>query len=124
VVRLRGSGASGLKPILIICHLDVVEARREDWTTDPFEFVEKDGYFYGRGTQDMKGADAVLVTTMIRFKKEGYHPDRDIILALTADEEGGSSNGVEWLVKNHRELTRSSSSIPMVAACNSKTASR
>jgi acetylornithine deacetylase/succinyl-diaminopimelate desuccinylase-like protein len=104
VVRLRGSGASGLKPILIICHLDVVEARREDWTTNPFQFLEKDGYFYGRGTQDMKDNDAVLVTTFIRFQREGYRPDRDLILALTADEEGGRSNGVDWLLRNHRDL--------------------
>ena len=82
----------------------MVEARREDWTTDPFQFVEKDGYYYGRGTQDMKDGDAVMVTTLIRFKKEGYVPDRDIILALTADEEGGTSNGVDWLIRNHREL--------------------
>jgi acetylornithine deacetylase/succinyl-diaminopimelate desuccinylase-like protein len=104
VARLRGMGAGGLKPILIIGHLDVVEARREDWTTDPFQFVEKDGYFYGRGTQDMKVDDAVLMTTFIRFQREGYRPSRDIILALTADEEGGKSNGVDWLLKNHREL--------------------
>src|ERR1700693_4586329 len=102
VVRLHGTGSG--KPILIIGHLDVVEARREDWTTDPFQFVEKDGYFYGRGTQDMKVNDAVLVTTFIRFKREAYQPNRDIILALTADEEGGKSNGVEWLLKNHRDL--------------------
>ncbi len=102
VVRLRGTGAA--KPILIIGHLDVVEARREDWTTDPFQFVEKDGFFYGRGTQDMKVNDAILMVTLIRFRREGYHPDRDIILALTADEEGGSFNGVDWLLKNHRNL--------------------
>jgi acetylornithine deacetylase/succinyl-diaminopimelate desuccinylase-like protein len=82
----------------------VVEARREDWTTDPFKFIEKDGYYYGRGTQDMKVSDAIVVTTFIRFKREGYVPDRDIILALTADEEGGKSNGVDWLLKNHRDL--------------------
>ena len=104
VVRYHGTDSAGLKPILIIGHLDVVEARREDWSTDPFQFVEKDGYFYGRGTQDMKVNDAILVTTFIRFKREGYRPDRDIILALTADEEGGSSNGVDWLLKNHRDL--------------------
>ncbi len=104
VARLRGRGAGGLKPILIICHLDVVEARREDWTTDPFQFLEKDGYFYGRGTQDMKDSDAILVTTFIRLKREGFKPDRDIILALTADEEGGTANGVDWLLKNHRDL--------------------
>jgi acetylornithine deacetylase/succinyl-diaminopimelate desuccinylase-like protein len=102
VVRLHGNGKH--KPVLLIGHLDVVEARREDWTTDPFQFVEKEGYYYGRGTQDMKDGDAIMVTTLIRFKKEGYVPDRDIILALTADEEGGTSNGVDWLIKNNREL--------------------
>jgi acetylornithine deacetylase/succinyl-diaminopimelate desuccinylase-like protein len=102
VVRLHGSGKH--KPILLIGHLDVVEARREDWTTDPFQFVEKEGFFYGRGTQDMKSGDAIMMTALIRMKKEGYQPDRDIILALTADEEGGKSNGVDWLLKNHREL--------------------
>jgi acetylornithine deacetylase/succinyl-diaminopimelate desuccinylase-like protein len=103
VVRLRGVSI-GVKPILIICHLDVVEARREDWTTDPFQFVEKDGYFYGRGTQDMKSGVAILVTTLIRLRKENFKPNRDIILALTADEEGDTSNGVSWLLKNHRQL--------------------
>ena len=102
VARLHGTGRA--KPILFIGHLDVVEARRSDWSTDPFQFVEKDGYFYGRGTQDMKESDAVLVTTFIRLKKEGFQPDRDLILALTADEEGGASNGVDWLLKNHRDL--------------------
>ena len=82
----------------------MVEAHREDWTTDPFQFVEKDGFYYGRGTQDMKDGDAIMVTTLIRFKNEGYMPDRDIILALTADEEGGKSNGVDWLLKNQRAL--------------------
>lgn len=104
VARYRGKPGSKRKPILIIGHLDVVEARREDWTTDPFEFVEKDGYYYGRGTQDMKVSDAIAVTDFIRMKKEGFVPDRDIILALTADEEGGKSNGVDWLLKNHRDL--------------------
>lgn len=102
VVRLHGTGKH--KPVLLIGHLDVVEARREDWTTDPFQLIEKDGFFYGRGTQDMKSGDAIMVTTLIRMKKEAYKPDRDIILALTADEEGGKSNGVDWLLKNHREL--------------------
>ena len=102
VARLHGSGAH--RPVLLIGHLDVVEARRSDWTTDPFQLVEKDGYFYGRGTEDMKGDDAVWVTEFIRFKREGFHPDRDLILALTADEEGGTSNGIDWLLKNHREL--------------------
>ena len=104
VARFHGKGDGTLKPILIIGHLDVVEARREDWTTDPFQFVEKDGYFYGRGTQDMKGSDATLVTAFVRLKREGYQPNRDLILALTADEEGGQSNGVSWLLKNHRDV--------------------
>jgi len=101
VVRYHGSGAR--KPILFIGHLDVVEARREDWTTDPFQFVEKDGYFYGRGTEDMKFGDALLVTNFIRLRNEGFVPDRDLILALTADEEGGTANGVDWLLTNHRD---------------------
>jgi acetylornithine deacetylase/succinyl-diaminopimelate desuccinylase-like protein len=101
VVRLRGTARR--KPVLFIGHLDVVEALRKDWTTDPFEFIEKDGYFYGRGTEDMKEGDAILVTNFIRLKKEGYLPDRDLIIALTADEEGGSSNGVDWLLKAHRD---------------------
>jgi len=102
VARIHGTGAH--KPILLIGHLDVVEARREDWTTDPFKFVEKDGFFYGRGSQDMKSGDAIMVTTFIRMKQAGFKPDRDIVLALTADEEGGKSNGVDWLLKNHRDL--------------------
>jgi acetylornithine deacetylase/succinyl-diaminopimelate desuccinylase-like protein len=104
VARYRGRQGSGKKPMLIIGHLDVVEAKREDWTSDPFVFTEKDGYFYGRGTQDMKESDAASVATFIRLKREGFVPDRDIILALTADEEGGKSNGVDWLLKNHRDL--------------------
>jgi len=101
IVRYHGTGAR--KPVLFIGHLDVVEARREDWTTDPFVFVEKDGYFYGRGAEDMKSGDALLVTSFIRLRKEGYVPDRDLILALTADEEGGTANGVDWLLKTHRD---------------------
>jgi acetylornithine deacetylase/succinyl-diaminopimelate desuccinylase-like protein len=104
VARLRGTTSTASKPILIIAHLDVVEAKRSDWTTDPFQFIEKDGYFCGRGTQDMKDSDAIAVTTFIRFLKEGYKPNRDIILALTADEEGGTANGVDWLLKHHRDL--------------------
>ena len=101
VVRFRGTGKH--KPILFIGHLDVVEALRTDWTTDPFEFIEKDGFFYGRGTEDMKEGDAILATNFIRLRKENFVPDRDLILALTADEEGGSANGVDWLLKQHRD---------------------
>ncbi len=102
VVRLRGTGAA--RPVLFIGHLDVVEARRSDWSFDPFEFREEGGYFYGRGTQDMKADDAILVATFLRLKAEGYKPARDMILALTSDEETGDFNGVQWLVKNHRDL--------------------
>jgi acetylornithine deacetylase/succinyl-diaminopimelate desuccinylase-like protein len=104
VVRLRGAGVAGRKPILVICHLDVVEAKRSDWSTDPFQFVEKDGYFYGRGTQDVKENDAALITDLIRFQQEKWRPNRDIIVALTSDEESGKFNGVDWLLKNHRDL--------------------
>src|SRR5580704_9990180 len=101
VARLHGTGSQ--KPILFLAHLDVVEARREDWTTDPFQFVEKEGYFYGRGTVDIKDGAAILVTNFIRMRKAGLVPNRDLILALTADEEGGNFNGVEWLLKHHRD---------------------
>jgi acetylornithine deacetylase/succinyl-diaminopimelate desuccinylase-like protein len=103
VVRVRGNGA-GRKPVLIICHLDVVEARRSDWTTDPFQFVEKDGYFYGRGAQDVKDNDAALIADLIRLHHEGWRPGRDLIVALTADEEGGKANGVDWLLRHRRDL--------------------
>jgi len=104
VVRLRAAGPTTEKPVLFLCHMDVVEALRSDWHTDPFEFVEKDGYYYGRGTQDMKDSDAALVATFLRLHKEGYKPKRDLILALTADEEGGKFNGADWLVRQHRDL--------------------
>ena len=100
VARYKGTGQRG--SILFIGHLDVVEARREDWSIDPFRFIESDGYFYGRGTRDMKSGDAILVETFVRLKRENYQPDRDLILALTADEEGGDYNGVDWLLKEHR----------------------
>jgi acetylornithine deacetylase/succinyl-diaminopimelate desuccinylase-like protein len=106
VVRYHGAGAR--KPILLLAHIDVVEAKREDWTTDPFVFLEKDGYFYGRGTADDKAQAAVWVANLLRYKREGFRPDRDLILALTADEEGGGPyNGVDWLLKNHRNLIES-----------------
>jgi acetylornithine deacetylase/succinyl-diaminopimelate desuccinylase-like protein len=102
VVRMRGTGAR--KPVLLLAHLDVVEAKREDWSFDPFKFLEQDGYYYGRGTSDDKAMAAIFVANLIRFKQEGFVPDRDIIVALTADEEGGDFNGVDWLIKNHRGL--------------------
>ncbi|HET9838700.1 MAG TPA: M20/M25/M40 family metallo-hydrolase [Candidatus Angelobacter sp.] len=102
VVRIHGRGPA--KPILFIGHLDVVQALRQDWSMDPFKFNEADGFFYGRGTSDIKQGDAILVANFLRLKKEGWTPARDLILALTADEEGGQSNGIQWLLKNHREL--------------------
>src|SRR5882672_5847123 len=109
IARYRGKAGKTLRPILIIGHLDVVEARPEDWTTDPFQFVEKDGYYYGRGTQDMKASDAIMVTDFIRLKQERFVPDRDIILTLTADEEGVSigsyDTGVEFYYDFLKKLT-------------------
>lgn len=102
VVRLHGHGNK--RPVLFIGHLDVVEAPRVDWTTDPFKLIEKDGYFYGRGTLDMKSGDAIAIATLIRLRKEGFKPNRDIIVALTAGEESFKDNGVKWLVEQHREL--------------------
>ncbi len=102
VARYRGKGK--LPPVLFIGHLDVVEALREDWSFDPFKFLEMDGFFYGRGTSDMKGEDANMVANLIRLKQEGFVPDRDIIVALTDHEEGGIANGVSWLIKNRRDL--------------------
>ena len=102
VVRYRGTGAK--RPMILLAHLDVVEARREDWSMDPFVLTEKDGYFYGRGTADDKTMAAVFVANLLRLKSEGFTPSRDIILMLTADEEGGPENGVKWLLANHRPL--------------------
>jgi acetylornithine deacetylase/succinyl-diaminopimelate desuccinylase-like protein len=105
VVRLRGRDKN-TKPLLFIAHLDVVQALKQDWSPnlDPFKLNEVDGYFYGRGTTDVKEGDTFLVSSFIRLKREGWVPSRDLILALTADEEGGESNGIQWLLKNHREL--------------------
>ena len=103
VVRYHGSGR--LRPILLLAHTDVVEAKREDWSMDPFTLTEKDGYFYGRGVGDDKAQAAVWIANLIRYRREGFKPDRDIIVALTADEEGGGPyNGVKWLLKNKRQL--------------------
>jgi acetylornithine deacetylase/succinyl-diaminopimelate desuccinylase-like protein len=103
VVRYRGKGLG--KPVLFLGHLDVVEAKPEDWSVDPFKLTEKDGWFYGRGTIDMKDGDAALLETLIRLKREGFVPDRDVIAAFTADEEaGGDANGPAFLLKEHRDL--------------------
>ena len=102
VARLRGSG--GKRPLLLLAHLDVVEARREDWTLEPFAFTERDGFFYGRGTTDDKAQAAIWIANLVRYKQEGFVPVRDIIVALTADEEGGPDNGVQWLLANHKIL--------------------
>jgi acetylornithine deacetylase/succinyl-diaminopimelate desuccinylase-like protein len=103
VVRLRGTGKA--RPLLLLAHLDVVEARREDWSVDPFTLLEKDGFFYGRGSGDDKAQAAIWVANLIRYKQEGVRFARDLIVALTADEEGGGPfNGVDWLLANRREL--------------------
>ena len=104
VARYRGTNRR--KPLLLMAHLDVVEALPADWSVDPFKLTERAGYFWGRGTTDDKAMAAVWVATFIRLRREGYVPDRDLILALTADEEADSSNdnGASWLLKSHREL--------------------
>jgi len=104
VFRLRGRGKA--KPILFLAHLDVVEARREDWSLDPFTLTERNGYFYGRGTMDIKDEAADLVANLLRLKAEGYVPNRDIVVALTDDEETGDDNGVSWLLQHRPELIR------------------
>lgn len=102
VARMRGTGARG--PMLMLAHLDVVEADPSEWETPPFRFVERDGFFYGRGTTDQKAMASIWTANLIRMRREGIVPDRDLILALTADEEGGEHNGARWLVENRREL--------------------
>jgi acetylornithine deacetylase/succinyl-diaminopimelate desuccinylase-like protein len=104
VARLRGSGAK--RPMILMAHIDVVPARREDWSTDPFKLVEQDGHYYGRGTGDDKFMAAAFVANLARYRKEGYRPDRDLILVLETDEEIGDANGlgITWLIKNQRAL--------------------
>jgi acetylornithine deacetylase/succinyl-diaminopimelate desuccinylase-like protein len=104
VARIRGR-SSARKPVLLLAHLDVVEALKSDWSPDldPFVFTERDGYYYGRGTADDKAMAAIFVANVFRMKREGWVPDRDVIIALTADEESGPANGVDWLLKNHRD---------------------
>ena len=104
VARLRGSGAR--RPILLLAHLDVVPANPADWSVEPFKLTERDGYFYGRGTSDDKYMAASFVANLIRYRQEGYKPDRDIIVALETDEEILDRNalGIQWLLKHHRDL--------------------
>src|SRR6185437_13904389 len=104
VARLRGTGAR--KPILLVAHIDVVPASREDWSTDPFKLIEQDGYFYARGSGDDKYMAAAFIANLIRYRQEGYKPDRDIIVALETDEEilDKDALGIQWLLKNHRDL--------------------
>lgn len=104
VARLRGTGE--LRPLLLLAHIDVVEAKAEDWSDglDPFRLTEKDGYYYGRGTLDDKAMAAIFVANLARLRAEGFRPKRDIVVALTADEEGGTHNGVAWLLRHRREL--------------------
>ena len=103
VARYRGKGRG--KPVLFLGHLDVVEAKAEDWSVDPFQFTERDGWFYGRGTIDMKDGDAAMLESLIRLKREHFKPERDLIVAFTADEEaGGDANGPAFLLKEHRDL--------------------
>ena len=104
VVTVRGTSAKA-KPVLLLGHIDVVNARREDWVRDPFRFIEEGGYFYGRGASDMKVLDAIWIDTLIRFKTEGFKPKRTIKLALTCGEESGARmNGAKWLAENRPEL--------------------
>jgi len=101
VARLRAKNPTK-KPILLMAHLDVVEANREDWSTDPLKFVEQDGYYYARGIVDDKAMASIFIANMVRYLEEGFRPNRDIIIALTADEESGPDVGMRWLVNNHR----------------------
>lgn len=102
VARYRGSGRGG-RPILLMAHLDVVDARREDWSFDPYAFKELDGYYYGRGTSDNKAGAAMLVANFVRMRKEGFVPERDLIIVLTGDEET-AGDCIKWLVREHRDL--------------------
>ena len=111
VVRYRGTGAGKRKPVLLLAHLDVVEALKADWPRDPFTLVEEDGFFHGRGSSDDKAMASIFVANLLQYKAQGWRPDRDLILALTADEEGGDTNGVEFLIANHKDLIDAAYSI-------------
>jgi acetylornithine deacetylase/succinyl-diaminopimelate desuccinylase-like protein len=104
IVRMQGASKTK-KPILLIAHIDVVEALRSDWSLEPYQLTERDGFFYGRGTSDVKGGAATLAAALLRMKRNGETPDRTLILGLTAGEEGGGGyNAMEWLLKSHRDL--------------------
>ena len=105
LVAVYPGTSTTMRPLLLIAHIDVVEARREDWERDPFTLIEDDGYFYARGVADTKAMAAVWVDALIRFKQQGYVPRRTIKVALTCGEEtNGAFNGIEWLAANRREL--------------------
>ena len=105
LVAIYPGTSTTAKPILLLGHIDVVEANRADWERDPFTLVEENGYFYGRGTADDKAMSAVWADTLIRFAEEGYRPERTVKLALTCGEETDTAfNGADWLAKNRREL--------------------
>src|SRR5258708_6969843 len=107
IVRYHGSGA--MQAVVLLAHLELVEARREDWSLDTFTLTEKDGFFYGRGTSDDKDGVTTLSAALLRLRQENFQPERDVILALTSGEEGGDVyNGVEWLLANHRDLVNAS----------------
>src|SRR5258706_15805184 len=104
IVRMRGTSKAS-KPILLMAHIDVVEALRADWSLDPYKLTEQDGFFYGRGTSDIKDGATTLAEALLRLKRNHVVPQRTLILALTAGEEGGGGyNGMDWLLKNHRHL--------------------
>ena len=102
VARLHGTGSR--EPIILMAHIDVVEAERDDWNLDPFVLNEDDEFYYGRGSLDDKAMAAIFMANLIRFKREGYVPERDIVIALTSDEETGGSNGITWLLRNNPGL--------------------
>lgn len=109
VARLRGSGAR--EPLLLLAHLDVVDADPAEWSTPPYELVEQDGFFYGRGTTDQKAMASIWTATLVRLRREGIVPDRDLVVVLTADEEGGPHNGAKWLTENRRDLVEAAMGI-------------
>lgn len=102
IVRFKGSDKN--KPLLLLAHLDVVDANKGDWKFDPFKLTESDGFYYGRGTTDDKAMAAIFIANLIRLKNERFAPDRDIVVCLTSDEENAGPNGIQWLLREHRNL--------------------